>query len=117
VAQALQALGAGCGAVVVVPGAASSMAGALTAAGAPVAALDGTLDPEFLKDLEGFSVVAASGASDWTRELRMALSERDGAILPLVTETIAPERYILERHLCVDTTAAGGNASLLATTS
>jgi RHH-type proline utilization regulon transcriptional repressor/proline dehydrogenase/delta 1-pyrroline-5-carboxylate dehydrogenase len=117
VAQALQALGAGCGAVVVVPGAATSMAGALTAAGAPVTALDGTIDPEFLKDLEGFSVVAASGASDWTRELRMALSEREGAILPLVTETIAPERYILERHLCVDTTAAGGNASLLATTS
>jgi RHH-type proline utilization regulon transcriptional repressor/proline dehydrogenase/delta 1-pyrroline-5-carboxylate dehydrogenase len=27
---------------------------------------------------------------------------------------IAPERYVLERHLCIDTTAAGGNASLLA---
>jgi len=27
---------------------------------------------------------------------------------------IAPERFVLERHLCIDTTAAGGNASLLA---
>jgi len=117
VAQAIQALGAGCGAVIVVPGAASSMAGALSAAGAPVVALDGTLDPEWLTDLEGFGVVSATGASDWTRSLRIALSQRDGAILPLVTETIAPERYVLERHLCIDTTAAGGNASLLATTS
>jgi RHH-type proline utilization regulon transcriptional repressor/proline dehydrogenase/delta 1-pyrroline-5-carboxylate dehydrogenase len=93
------------------------MASALTAAGAPVVALDGTLDPAALADLEGFAVVAAAGASDWTRDLRIALSQRDGAILPLVTEAIAPERYILERHLCIDTTAAGGNASLLATTS
>jgi RHH-type transcriptional regulator, proline utilization regulon repressor / proline dehydrogenase / delta 1-pyrroline-5-carboxylate dehydrogenase len=117
VAQAIQALGAGCGALIVVPGAATSMAGALIAAGAPLVALDGTLDPETLETLEGFAVVAAAGASDWTRSLRIALSERDGAILPLVTESIAPERYVLERHLCIDTTAAGGNASLLATTS
>jgi RHH-type proline utilization regulon transcriptional repressor/proline dehydrogenase/delta 1-pyrroline-5-carboxylate dehydrogenase len=117
VAQAIQALGAGCGALIVVPGAATSMANALIAAGAPLVALDGTLDPETLLDLEGFAVVAAAGASDWTRSLRIALSERPGAILPLVTESIAPGRYVLERHLCIDTTAAGGNASLLATTS
>jgi RHH-type proline utilization regulon transcriptional repressor/proline dehydrogenase/delta 1-pyrroline-5-carboxylate dehydrogenase len=117
VAQAVQALGAGCGALVVVPGAASSMAGALIAVGAPVVALDGTIDPDVLIDLLGFGVVAASGNSDWTRDLRIALSQREGAILPLVTQTIAPDRYILERHLCIDTTAAGGNASLLATTS
>lgn len=117
VAQAVQALGAGCGALIVVPGAASSMAGALTAAGAPVVSLDGTLDPDILSDLEGIAVVAAAGASDWTRDLRIALSKRKGAILSLVTASIAPERYVLERHLCIDTTAAGGNASLLATTS
>ena len=117
VAQAIQAIGAGCGALIVVPGAATSMAGALIAAGAPLVALDGTLDPETLVDLEGIAVVAAAGASDWTRSLRVALAEREGAILPLVTESIAPSRYVLERHLCIDTTAAGGNASLLATTS
>jgi len=26
------------------------------------------------------------------------------------------DTYVLEHHLCIDTTAAGGNASLLATT-
>ena len=46
--------------------------------------------------------------------MRAALANRTGPILPLITETGAPERYVLERHLCVDTTAAGGNASLLA---
>ena len=115
-AQAVQALGAGCGAVIVVPGAAE-LAEALTAAGAPVAALDGCVSAETLKAVEGFSVVAASGTSDWTRELRVALSERKGPILPLVTDSVAPERYVLERHLCIDTTAAGGNASLLASAS
>jgi RHH-type proline utilization regulon transcriptional repressor/proline dehydrogenase/delta 1-pyrroline-5-carboxylate dehydrogenase len=34
--------------------------------------------------------------------------------LPLVSETADPQRYTMERHLCVDTTAAGGNASLIA---
>ena len=116
-AQAIQATGAGCGAVIAVPGSTTSMAVALAAAGAPVIALDGTVDPETLETLAGISVVAAAGASDWTRELRIALSRREGPIVPLVTETVAPERYVIERHLCIDTTAAGGNASLLATSS
>ena len=43
-----------------------------------------------------------------------ALASRDGAILPLITGT--PRRFEVthERHLCVDTTASGGNAELLA---
>jgi len=68
-----------------------------------------------LTALEGIETVAAAGDSDWTRELRLALAQRDGAIVPLETQTLAPERYVVERHLCIDTTAAGGNASLLAT--
>ncbi|WP_286240908.1 hypothetical protein [Neptuniibacter halophilus] len=36
------------------------------------------------------------------------------ALLPLITEVDQPERFVLERHLCIDTTAAGGNASLIA---
>ena len=46
--------------------------------------------------------------------MREALARRPGPILPLITEPAAAERYVLERHVCVDTTAAGGNASLLA---
>ncbi|WFM71313.1 bifunctional proline dehydrogenase/L-glutamate gamma-semialdehyde dehydrogenase PutA [Halomonas sp. CKK8] len=114
VAQAVQALGAGSPAVVVAPGAAQAVQ-PLIDAGAPVAALDGSVAAETLTTIRGIETVAAAGDSDWTRELRIALAERDGAIVSLETQTIAPERYVVERHLCIDTTAAGGNASLLAT--
>ena len=114
VAQAAQALGAGCAALVVATGAEQAVK-PLVDAGAPVAGLDGGVSPEALVDLNGIAAVAAAGASDWTRELRKALAKRDGAIVTLETQIIAPERYVVERHLCIDTTAAGGNASLLAT--
>ncbi|MCG6659263.1 bifunctional proline dehydrogenase/L-glutamate gamma-semialdehyde dehydrogenase PutA [Halomonas campisalis] len=114
IAQAVQALGAGCAAVLVAPGAAQAVQ-PLSEAGAPVAALDGSVTAETLSAVNGIAAVAAAGASDWTRELRIALARRDGPIVSLETQTIAPERYVVERHLCIDTTAAGGNASLLAT--
>ncbi len=113
-AQAVQALGAGCAAVLVAPEAQASVR-PLSDAGAPVAALDGIVSAETLSAVKGIAAVAAAGASDWTRELRIALASRDGAIVPLETQIICPERYLVERHLCIDTTAAGGNASLLAT--
>ncbi|WP_193142834.1 bifunctional proline dehydrogenase/L-glutamate gamma-semialdehyde dehydrogenase PutA [Meridianimarinicoccus sp. MJW13] len=115
-AQAVQALGAGCPVVIVVPGG-KALAAPLSDAGAPVVALDGTIDPESLADMADIDVVAAAGASDWTHALRIALSQCEGPIVPLVVEEIAPERYVLERHLCIDTTAAGGNAKLLASAS
>ena len=83
----------------------------------PIVAIDGTVAADVLPELSEIAVVAAAGKSDWTRDLRVELSERAGPIIPLVTETVAPERYVLERHLCIDTTAAGGNASLLAASS
>ncbi len=112
-AQAVQALGAGCSVVLVAPNA-SSVAKAITNADAPIAVLDGTIAPEVLTGLSGIDLVAAAGASDWTRALRIALARRDGPIVPLATGIIGPDRYVSERHLCIDTTAAGGNASLLA---
>ncbi|MCA1262236.1 hypothetical protein LC061_15900, partial [Nitratireductor aquimarinus] len=59
-------------------------------------------------------LVAASGDAAWLKSLRGALAGRDGAIVPLVIEPIYPAAYAHERAICVDTTAAGGNASLLA---
>ncbi|APE30817.1 bifunctional proline dehydrogenase/L-glutamate gamma-semialdehyde dehydrogenase [Halomonas aestuarii] len=114
IAQAVQALGAGCPAVLVAPGATQAVQ-QMKGAGAPVAALDGSIEAEALTQVNGIAAVAAAGASDWTRDLRIALAKRDGAIVPLETQIISPERYAVERHLCIDTTAAGGNASLLAT--
>jgi RHH-type proline utilization regulon transcriptional repressor/proline dehydrogenase/delta 1-pyrroline-5-carboxylate dehydrogenase len=44
-----------------------------------------------------------------------ALARRDGAILPLLSVEDADTRFWVEKVLTVNTTAAGGNASLLAT--
>jgi len=42
---------------------------------------------------------------------------REGALLPILSIHAEPERFFLERTCSIDTTAAGGNASLLAMTS
>ncbi len=112
-AQAAQALAAGCPAVVVAPGAAQAVA-PMVRAGAPVSGIDGTVSDDTLANASGFVAVAAAGASDWTQNLRKALAGRNGRIILLETEVICPARYYAERHVCIDTTAAGGNTSLLA---
>ncbi|MDJ1017045.1 MAG: bifunctional proline dehydrogenase/L-glutamate gamma-semialdehyde dehydrogenase PutA [Paracoccaceae bacterium] len=110
--QAVQALAAGNAVLVIVPDAAAAL-GDLRRSGLPLAVLEGRLDPDALPDLQ-IDLVAYAG-SDATL-LRRALAARDGPIVPLVTETIEPAAYCLERAICIDTTAAGGNASLLAET-
>ena len=51
------------------------------------------------------------------RSLAVMLAERDGALVPLVecndVEPIPLWRLVAERAVCVNTTAAGGNASLM----
>ena len=76
--------------------------------------LDGQVDPESLVTVDGIAAVACSADRDVLGAMREALARRPGPILPLIAEPAAVERYVLERHVCVDTTAAGGNASLLA---
>ncbi|MBP7003237.1 bifunctional proline dehydrogenase/L-glutamate gamma-semialdehyde dehydrogenase PutA [Amaricoccus sp.] len=112
-AQAVQALAAGNAVVVVAEGAVAALA-PFVAAGLPVVARDGRVAPGALTGIAGLGLVAARGPEGWLRELRGALAARPGAIVALETALIAPERYVVERHLCIDTTAAGGNASLLA---
>jgi RHH-type proline utilization regulon transcriptional repressor/proline dehydrogenase/delta 1-pyrroline-5-carboxylate dehydrogenase len=100
--QAAQARAAGCAALAVAPGVPGDEG------------LDGTLDAGVLADLEGFDAVAFWGDADAARKLRQALARRDGPILPLVTAADLAPWCVVERHLCIDTTASGGNASLLA---
>jgi RHH-type transcriptional regulator, proline utilization regulon repressor / proline dehydrogenase / delta 1-pyrroline-5-carboxylate dehydrogenase len=95
----------GCAPVIVVPGAVGP------------GAVDGVLARSALSDLRGFAgVVLWSDAAD-QRAARVALASRQGAILPLMCERHFGERCRIERHICIDTTAAGGNASLLAAVS
>jgi len=111
-AQVIQALAAGNAVLAVAPGAPAVLQ-SLTGKGLPLAALDGTVDPADLETLP-VDVVACSGRAEIAREIRTALARKSGPIVPLVTEAVYPAAYAHERSVCVDTTAAGGNASLLA---
>jgi len=51
---------------------------------------------------------------DEARACAQALAAREGALIPLITAADPVPFLTLERHLCIDTTAAGGNAALLA---
>ena len=71
------------------------------------------LSPEALKSLPEFSALIWWG-DDVAREFALALAELEGPLIPLITDMPDKAHALYERHLCVDTTAAGGNASLLA---
>nr|WP_314261160.1 bifunctional proline dehydrogenase/L-glutamate gamma-semialdehyde dehydrogenase PutA [uncultured Devosia sp.] len=73
------------------------------------------LDFDALSHATTFDAVAWFGDETTLRAIRIALSARTGAILPLLTSVNDAGRLLLERHVCIDTTAAGGNASLMAT--
>lgn len=80
--------------------------------GLPVTVLAGRLQPSLLSRLEGLDAVLCRGAA--CRDVRQALAERAGALVPLLTDAEDQLPLLVERHLCIDTTAAGGNAQLLA---
>ncbi|WP_373235497.1 bifunctional proline dehydrogenase/L-glutamate gamma-semialdehyde dehydrogenase PutA [Cohaesibacter celericrescens] len=109
--QSVAALVAG-NAVVMVGEKAEAFAATLTAAGAPVVGIDGHIELEMIASLEGIDAIASNAGLDELIAIRTALAKSDGPLVPLIVEA-DPCRYILERHLCIDTTAAGGNASLL----
>ena len=92
---------------------AAAQASALRALGGAAVESPG-LAPETLTHLKGFS-----GALIWTdaetaRPYAQALAARPGPILPLIGDYPDAAHAFHERHVCIDTTASGGNAQLLA---
>lgn len=111
--QAGIALSQGNKVVVITPGAEKSLEDAIKA-GLPIAASDGMLDPDALTDLTAIAAVVSVAEKPLLKQYRRALCKREGELVPLITEHKLDQRYVIERHLCIDTTAAGGNASLIA---
>ncbi|GAB5470774.1 MAG: bifunctional proline dehydrogenase/L-glutamate gamma-semialdehyde dehydrogenase PutA [Rhodospirillales bacterium] len=111
-AQTVQALALGNGVIAAAPGARSALA-ALSGSGAPLAVLEGQLSGEALAEVD-VDAVAYAGGGAAAAEIRRICARRAGPILTLITGVLAPAAYCAERSLCIDTTAAGGNASLLA---
>ncbi|MFT7287389.1 MAG: RHH-type proline utilization regulon transcriptional repressor/proline dehydrogenase, partial [Halieaceae bacterium] len=92
----------GCPALMVVPGV------------DPSEGVDGMLARSSLSSLRGIAVVALWSDQEDLSAARRALAARDGALVPLVSGNDLESYCVHERHTCIDTTAAGGNASLLA---
>lgn len=84
---------------------------------APGADIDGVLAVHALSELRDFDGVALWASQNEQTAVRQSLAARKGAIMPLFCERHFGERCRVERHICIDTTAAGGNASLLAAAS
>ncbi len=95
-------------------GAAAAQVAAVTTLGGQAVGADGDLAPDMLTRLPALSAVLWWGDVARGRDYAQALAARSGAIVPLITALPDLAHVAHERHLCVDTTAAGGNASLLA---
>jgi RHH-type proline utilization regulon transcriptional repressor/proline dehydrogenase/delta 1-pyrroline-5-carboxylate dehydrogenase len=96
------------------PEAASAQIAAITALGGIGISADGNLPPAMLTDLSPLSAVVWWGDAETGRALETALSARQGKIIALITGQPDIAHACHERHVCIDTTAAGGNAALLA---
>ncbi len=79
----------------------------------PKNGVSGFLPREGLTTLKGLDAVVILSEFDDLMATRKALAERTGPLVPLITTSDISEFCVRERHLCIDTTAAGGNASLL----
>lgn len=99
--QAGMARSFGCPAVICAPGADG------------YCCVDGQLEPKQLADIEGFEVVAFFGPDAQARKIRQALASRSGRLIPLSVSDDMHHLCIQERHTCVNTTASGGNTTLL----
>jgi RHH-type transcriptional regulator, proline utilization regulon repressor / proline dehydrogenase / delta 1-pyrroline-5-carboxylate dehydrogenase len=86
---------------------------AVTALGGQAVAATGSIAPERLTEGASYGGVLWWGDDETARAIEKALSARKGQIVPLVRGLPDPARVRHERHVCVDTTASGGNAALL----
>ncbi len=79
--------------------------------------LTSTADLAGLLDSPGIAGVLCNASDDQLAILERQLRRRKGALLALINEPLGEtllRRLVLEKHVSTDTTASGGNASLLA---
>ncbi|GAA0302218.1 bifunctional proline dehydrogenase/L-glutamate gamma-semialdehyde dehydrogenase PutA [Rhodovulum strictum] len=94
--------------------AAQAQAEAVRALGGAAVPVTDALPPDLLEHLTGFSGVLWWGDAETGRAHARVLARRDGPLIPLITGLPDTAHARHERHLCIDTTASGGNAALLA---
>ena len=99
--QARIAASQGCNAFIVCPDAQSKNS------------INGLLEPGSLTRVSNISAVVLWGNDEDQIQARTALAKRSGSIIPLICDHDFAEQCTIERHICIDTTAAGGNTRLL----
>jgi RHH-type proline utilization regulon transcriptional repressor/proline dehydrogenase/delta 1-pyrroline-5-carboxylate dehydrogenase len=92
---------------------AEKQAAAVKALGGRAIILEDDIVPDDLLKDEGFSAVIWWGDTETGHAFSRALAQRDGPIIPLIVDSPDRAHVFHEHHLCIDTTAAGGNAALL----
>ncbi len=92
---------------------AAEQARAVKALGGNAVELTGMIDIALLKDGPTYGGVLWWGDESTARTIEQALATRKGPITALIRGLPDTARVRAERHVCVDTTASGGNAQLL----
>ncbi len=90
-----------------------AQAAAVERAGGVAVKASGQITPAALQDGPGYGGVIWWGDADSARTFEQALAQRNGPIVPLITGQPDRAHVTVDRHICVDTTASGGNAALL----
>lgn len=78
----------------------------------PIRCVTGYMDVNNLAALEHFDVVSMHNSGP-LKDMRTALAQRSGKIISIVSDPTLATAFMHEHHLCIDTTAAGGNAALM----
>ncbi len=94
--------------------AAQKQAEAVRALGGAASPAAGKVEPEALANIAPLAGVIWWGDAATGRAIEAALAQRSGPITALITGQPDIAHVMHERHVCIDTTAAGGNAALLA---
>jgi len=113
-ALTLSALSAGCAVLSVCTEKMEQTDFDIEASNKTLALIHASFNTDQITTLHNIDAVAFAGTPSDAIELRKAMAKRQGKILPLVTHSDDTLRFSVERHVCIDTTAAGGNATLLA---
>ncbi|MEM1076083.1 MAG: bifunctional proline dehydrogenase/L-glutamate gamma-semialdehyde dehydrogenase PutA [Pseudomonadota bacterium] len=82
-------------------------------AGGTAVLAEGMVAPEALETGPQYGGVLWWGDEAVARALDQALARRKGPLVPLITGMPDAAHVSIERHICVDTTASGGNTALL----
>ena len=93
--------------------AAAAQARAVTSLGGIALQTSGQIAPDALTQGPAYGGILWWGDSDTARAIEAALAKRTGPIIPLIPGRPDVARVRAERHVCIDTTASGGNAALL----